>query len=185
MSLELVSLLAAVGTFVVIAATAAAAIVQLRHLRSSNQISAINGFQEILESPEFIAARRFVQSELPRLLKDPRFASRVENRVLDSELAGLNLVANVFESLGIYCKYRLIDKEVACDLFSGPVLWSWTALMPYIAIRRRLLDAPGIAENFEYMAMLCEDFEARHPQGAYPPGARRLRVEEPSREEKA
>jgi hypothetical protein len=177
MSLELLSTLAAVGTFVVIAATAYAGIVQLRHLRSSNQISAITGIQGVIESPEFEAARRFIQSDLPRLMKEPRFAARI-GRVLDSELSGLTTIINVFESLGVFCKYSIIDREVACDLLSGPILSSWTALVPFIAIRRRILDAPAFAENFEYLAMLCEDFEARHPDGAYPRGARRMRVEE-------
>ncbi|HEV2909756.1 MAG TPA: hypothetical protein VGX02_10825, partial [Candidatus Eremiobacteraceae bacterium] len=76
MSLELLSAIAAIGTFVVIAATAVAAIVQLRHLRSSNQISAITGIQETIESPEFEAARRFIHSDLPLLMKEPRFAER-------------------------------------------------------------------------------------------------------------
>ena len=42
MSLELVNTLATCATFVVIAATAIAAIVQLRQLRASNQIVAFN-----------------------------------------------------------------------------------------------------------------------------------------------
>ena len=178
MSLELLSTLAAIGTFVVIAATAVAAVVQLRHMRSSNQISAIMGVQEVIESHEFRAARRFIQDELPRLMKEANFAARIKGRVLDSELASLNLVGNIFENLGAFCKYGIIDKEVFCDLFSGPVLSAWTAMMPVIAVRRRSLAAPALLENFEYLAMLCEDFEARHPDGAYPRGARRMLVKE-------
>ncbi len=179
MSPEQISAIAAVGTFVVIAATAFAAIAQLRHLRSSNQISAITGVQEVIESAEFRAARRFLQNDLPRLMKEPHFLPGIEQRVLDDDLASLNLVGNIFENLGAFCKYGIIDKEIVCDLFSGPILSSWTAMMPIIAIRRRCLDAPALLENFEYLAMLCEDFETRHPDGAYLQGARRLRVEEP------
>jgi hypothetical protein len=47
-------------------------------------------------------------------------------------------------------------------------------MAPIISIRRRILDAPALLENFEYLAMLCEDFETRHPNGAYPSGARRM-----------
>jgi hypothetical protein len=178
MSLELLSTIAAVGTFVVIAATAIAAIAQLRHLRSSNQISAIGGVQEVIESAEFEAARRFIQNDLPRFMKEPHFAKRAEKRVLDDELAPLQLIGNVFESLGIFCKYGIIDKAVACDLFSGPILSTWTALVPFLAIRRRSLDAPALWENFEFLAVLCEDFEMRHPDGAYPKWARRMNIGE-------
>ncbi|MBV8282486.1 MAG: hypothetical protein JO347_10555, partial [Candidatus Eremiobacteraeota bacterium] len=45
MSLELWSTIAAVGTFVVITATAIAAVIQLRHMRSSNQITILNDFR--------------------------------------------------------------------------------------------------------------------------------------------
>jgi hypothetical protein len=51
MSFELVNTLATFGTFVVIAATAIAAVVQLRHARSSNQIAALNELRETMESP--------------------------------------------------------------------------------------------------------------------------------------
>ena len=46
MSLELANTLATLGTFVVIAATAIAAILQLRHARTSNQIAALNELRE-------------------------------------------------------------------------------------------------------------------------------------------
>jgi len=179
MNLELISAIAAIGTFVVIAASAIAAIIQLRHLRSGNQISAITGVQEVIESAEFRNARRFIQNDLPRLMKEPHFLPRIAQRVLDDELTSFNLVGNIFENLGAFCKYGIIDKEIVCDLFSGPILSSWTVMMPLIAIRRRHLEAPALLENFEYLASLCEDFETRHPDGAYPRGARRMRVEEP------
>ena len=50
MSVELLSTLASVGTFIVIGATAIAAIIQLRHMRGSNQIIALTECRETLES---------------------------------------------------------------------------------------------------------------------------------------
>jgi hypothetical protein len=97
---------------------------------------------------------------------------------LDNELSPVQLIGNVYESLGIFCKYGIIDKAVACDLFSGPILSSWTALIPFLAIRRRCLDAPALWEKFEFLAVLCEDFEMRHPDGAYPKWARRINIGE-------
>ena len=73
MSLELVNTLATFGTFFVIAATAIAAIVQLRHARSSNQIAALNELRETMETPEFQAARHFLVTELPVKVQDPAF----------------------------------------------------------------------------------------------------------------
>jgi hypothetical protein len=53
MSLELLNTFATFGTFVVITATAVAALVQLRHARSSNQIAALNELRKAQETPEF------------------------------------------------------------------------------------------------------------------------------------
>jgi hypothetical protein len=50
-SLELWSTLAAVGTFVVIAATAIAAFVQLRHIRRSNQLAGLQSTLDMLLDP--------------------------------------------------------------------------------------------------------------------------------------
>ena len=61
MSRELVNTFATLGTFVVIAATAIAAIVQLRHMRGSNQIVALNELREARETPEFQAALQLLQ----------------------------------------------------------------------------------------------------------------------------
>jgi Tfp pilus assembly protein PilE len=52
-SLELITTLASIGTLLVIAATAFAAFVQLRHLSGSNSITALTESREVLESTEF------------------------------------------------------------------------------------------------------------------------------------
>ncbi len=52
MPLELVSTVASIGTFVVIAATAIVAVVQLRHLRNANEIQYIQAFMDEYEGPE-------------------------------------------------------------------------------------------------------------------------------------
>jgi hypothetical protein len=79
MSLELVNTLATFGTFVVIAATAIAAIVQLRHARSSNQIEALAELREEMENEEMQSAHRFIRHELAERLKDPIFRHQLWN----------------------------------------------------------------------------------------------------------
>lgn len=71
MSLEAWSTAASIGTFVVIAATAIAALAQLRHMRSSNQIAALTAMQKMLESERFTHHQRFVVEQLPKLITDP------------------------------------------------------------------------------------------------------------------
>jgi hypothetical protein len=174
MSLELLSAIASVGTFAVILVTAVAAVVQLRHMRGSNQIAALTECREVIESPEFSAARRFIQDELPVLLEEPGFAARVERRVLETQLQPINFIGNFFENLGAFVKYGIIDREIACDLWSGVVQITWNTLLPVTNIRRKFLKTQALLENFEYLAVLSEDYIARHPDGAYPKGMRRM-----------
>jgi hypothetical protein len=79
MSLELWNTFATFGTFLVISATAIAAIAQLRHARGSNQIAAINELRETGERAEFRAAQHFVVTQLPEKLHDPAFRYQVVN----------------------------------------------------------------------------------------------------------
>jgi hypothetical protein len=173
MPLDLISTLADVGTFLVISTTAIVAILQLRHARGRNQIEALSEMREAIESPDFFAAREFLQDELPSLLTQPGFAQRVSRRVLENDLQAINKVGYLFENLGTFVKYGIIDRDIACDLWADVVVSCWHSLAPVVVIRRRALT-PSSLENFEYLAVLCDDWRAKHPAGAYPPGVRRM-----------
>lgn len=56
MSLELSNTLATLTTTIIIAATAVAAIVQLRHLRASNQIAGQLALRQVLLDDNFMGA---------------------------------------------------------------------------------------------------------------------------------
>jgi hypothetical protein len=175
MSLELVSAIAAIGTFVVIAATAFAAIVQLHHLRGGNQIVALTEIREVVESEKFVAARRFLVDELPGLMKEPGVKEGLQGVLIDARLEQASYVGNIFEGLGTLVKYRIIDRDIACDLWGGVVLIAWKQLLPITTLRRQRPGPWGaLWENFEYLAVMSEDFYQRHPQGAYPDGVRRM-----------
>jgi len=60
MSQETLSTAAAIGTFVVIAATAIAAVAQLRHLRAANQVSAVRVLMGEYDGAELRDAFHFV-----------------------------------------------------------------------------------------------------------------------------
>ena len=178
MTLELWNTFATFGTFVVIAATAIAALVQLRHARGSNQIAALNELQDASQTPQFEEAQHSVSTELGSKLKDPEFryqlanraARAIENRAF---MGKINLVGNFYEHLGLLVKTGLIDRELALDFWSGTTPLAWEAFAPYLAIARRSAgDATW--ENFEYLAVLSQDWRAAHPKGAYPAATRRI-----------
>jgi hypothetical protein len=174
MSLELLSAIASVGTFLVIAATAVAAIIQLRHMRGGNQIIALTECREVIESPAFTEARRWIQDDLPLRLKEPGIKDKLENRVMAKDLQAIDFVGNFFENLGALVKHGIIDQEIACDLWSQVVVETWRSLLPVTTLRRRSGGSRALLENFEYLVVLSEDFMARNPDGVYPNSMRRM-----------
>jgi hypothetical protein len=169
-SLELWNTIGTFGTFVVIAATAVAALVQLRHMRSSNQIVALTECRETLESEGFQEAQRFVSYDLPDRLRDPNEVLRIAQprSQFEGEYRAIDTVANFFENMGVFVKNGIIDQKLACDMWAFVILRNWRALLPIITFVREDLAAPGIWENFEYLAVLSERFSKRYPVGTYP-----------------
>ena len=80
MSLELVNTLASLVTATVIGATAIAAIVQLRHMRMGNQITALLSLQNEFDSKDFRDAEDVIRKERRRactkIPNSANFASR-------------------------------------------------------------------------------------------------------------
>ena len=177
MSLELVNTLATFGTFVVIAATAIAAIVQLRHARSSNQIVALNELREMMEAPEFVAAFEFISTELSSKLQDSSFRHQWNDRSARTDegkrpIGKIRTIMNYYEGMGVLVKTGLVDRELALDMWSEVIIGAWDNLAPFTVMgRRRQRD---LCENFEYLTVLAQDFLAAHPKGTYPSGVRRI-----------
>ncbi|HEV2038238.1 MAG TPA: hypothetical protein VGQ96_06490 [Candidatus Eremiobacteraceae bacterium] len=159
------SVIAALGTFVVIAATAIAAIVQLRHMRSSNQIAILTELREEYADPEFIAAREFVR-RLSTELDDPHVRAQLREDPLPIALRQFLRVAYVYENLGCFVKRGILDTDLVCDLWA-PVVWGmWRTMAPAIVIARRT-KGQSIMENFEYLAFVSNRYLEKHPT-SYP-----------------
>ncbi len=179
MSLELWNTVGTLGTFLVITATAIAALVQLRHMRRSNQIAALSELFEKANTPEAIAARHFVFTEIAEKMQDPAFRYEVLNRAArtreNAEAIGKAVaVGSYYEEMGLLAKAGLVDRDLVCDMHGEPVIALWNALLEFTAIGRE--RNPELLENFEYLVVLAEDWHASHPSGSYPPNVRRLDV---------
>lgn len=178
MTAEQLTAFASVGTFVVIAATSIAAVIQLRHMRGGNQLAALNHIQEAYESESFKAAQRYLSQDFPALVSEPEYRRKLYQLPAPPDIAQLSVVGNHYETMATLVKNRILDATVICDLFAGPTLLAWNALLPVIAARRHVYG-PLVWENFEYLAVLAQDWFKRHPRGAYPSGLRRMAVEHP------
>lgn len=181
MSLEVVTAFAQIGTFVVIAATAVAALVQLSHLRAANQIAASNMFIQEYEGPELREAFSFVRSQLKQRLEDPAFREEIRSGDLERSKHPEITVCNFFDQWGGYYRHGAMDRTMFMRHSAGVVLAFWQQLEPVVA-----LSAEGGAnkafEQFEYLAVQAQEWEANHPGGDYPKGVRRLPLTDPWRD---
>lgn len=175
MSPEWVTALASAGTLAVIAASAIAALLQLRHMRSGNQISLLTAYNSEFDTQEFQLAFAYVRSVLPERLK--------EEAVLDQlaaappfvdEYAAIRTIANFFEDMGAFVLTGLLDGNIVCTLYSENVTSAWQSIAPVTALLRHKLQSPAIWENFEYLACLAQRFIEQHPTGTYPVGLARM-----------
>src|SRR5579872_2628388 len=163
--LDIVNTIAAVGTFVVIAATAIAAIIQLRHLRASNQLQGLLDVIGRLEDEKIYEWFSETRRELPSLLEDPKYVRSVLEGTYDRNVAWLQ-VGNRHERIGSLLKYKLIPEEAFLDVYSGVVIRTWDLMLPVTALLRSKNE--NVWENFEYMYVRAKAFDERYQHGNYP-----------------
>jgi hypothetical protein len=174
-TLEALSTAAAVGTFLVIAATAIAALVQLRHLRVSNQLEALLAILSLPYDPVLNEAFQFVSHELEPRMNDAEFRRELAGPRVDRKIHKELLVCDYYERLGSIVKNGLIPEELYFDN-STPDQY-WKLLSQVIAIRRRA-RGPVAYDNFEYLIARSRAYDRRHPNGTYPPSMERIEIED-------
>jgi hypothetical protein len=175
---ETLSAIASVGTFIVIAVTAFAALVQLRHIRAGNQLAGLINHVARWESDALQSAADFVETKLPAKMKDPEFLDSLWVRTPDRRIHQELRVADWCEQMGSYIKYGMISEAQYLDLGAFYVASMWDQLRDVIAIRRAATGTNSMFENFEFLAARAKAFNAAHPAGNYPPHVQHLLLEE-------
>jgi len=178
MTAETLSSIASVGTFIVIAVTAAAALVQLRHIRAGNQLTGLLHHVERWESDTLQAAADFVETKLPAKMKDSEFLDSLWVVTPDRRVHQELRVADWCEQMGSYIKYGMIDEAQYLDLGAFYVSSMWDQLRDVIVIRRAATGTNAMFENFEFLAARAKAFNAAHPAGNYPRRVKHLITEE-------
>jgi hypothetical protein len=171
---EILNTAAAIGTFTVIAATAIAAVIQLRHMRANNQLEGLLSVLARVEDSNFNRWVTAAQRQLPQLLADPEYRQSVVEGTFNRDVAWLNL-ANSYDWVGSLVKNRLIPVDAFLDVYSFRVRQAWKVLEPVTALVRPVAG-DAVWENFEYLYVKAEDWAKAHPRGNYPKHVRRLTV---------
>jgi hypothetical protein len=164
MSVELWSAVASSATFVVLAITAIVAVVQLHHIRGSNQVSAIDEFREALDSPDYRAAM-LLSVELARRIDDPAVRRDLAADPWPEWLLPLGYSFRLFETFGTYVKHGILNERIVFDLWRSVFIDNWDRLAPAIVVMRRT-EGPAFMENFEMLACMAKQrkYESNYPR---------------------
>lgn len=179
MSAEWLTAIGTLGTFVVIAASAIAALLQIRHMRSGNAISLLTSYNNEFDTQTFQLAFIYVRSELPaRLEQDAVMDQLAKAPPFVGEYEAIRTIANFFEDMGAFVLSNLLDSQIVCMLYAENATSAWRAISPVAALIRHKLNAPSVWENFEYLALLSTQFIERYPNGLYPKDLPRMPLDQ-------
>lgn len=176
MSLEILNSVAAVGTFVVIGATAIAAVVQLGHLRASNQLHGLLTVLARVESASFNEWVDGARHLLEEKMSDPDYRRSIFEGTFERANNPWLYLANSYEWVGSLVRQGLIAEAPFMDVYAGRVLRAWNIVEEAIAIVRRRSSA--VWENFEYLYVRAQKWQAEHPQGVYPKNVPRVEIKD-------
>jgi hypothetical protein len=156
-----------VATLIVVGAASVAAIIQLRHLRTSNQLNAL---LEIMNQWNLAAVQAALAEllSIPAKMKDPGYVEGLKaHGAVDRAAHPEFLALDLWEQIGTYAKYGLVDEQILLDITSTQVANAWRCAEPVISLVRERAG-PAAFENFEYLAVRAKLWERRYPGGSYP-----------------
>jgi hypothetical protein len=175
MTIELLSAMAQIGTFVVIALTAIAALIQLQHLRSANQLTSWQTYFQMYEGAELRDAFHFVREELADRLNDRSFRGELRSNRVDRARHPEVKIANFFDQWGLYYRMGAIDRRAFMISNAAVIVSFWRRLEPAITLLAVQYGGVNTSfESFEYMAVQAKEWLASHPGGNYPTGVARM-----------
>lgn len=159
-SVEFVAAISSIVSSAVVVVGAVAAVRQLRHLRASNEVSALADIVNRYERPDVRESFFFVRSELPNKMRDPAFLEALERNPIAGEARAIIPLLNYWESVGGFVLSGAISEESIMLGFSWALVDTWYAVAPAIEILRRTQD-PLVGENFEHLAAFATRWLAK------------------------
>jgi hypothetical protein len=169
-----VNLFIALATLLVLSAAAIAALVQLRHIRSSNESNTFSTALELWFTPSVQRGLGFIQHDLAAKMDDPAFRGELDAQGgVDHERHPELNVLDYFDNLGIYVVLGTVREGLILQAAAQLIATLWETLSPTIAIMRRKRGKQLYA-SFEYLAWRARLWNKRYPDGYTPSGFTRL-----------
>ena len=170
--LEAINTVATVATFVVLTAGAIAALVQLRHMRTGNQLKAFIDIYSRAQTPEMAQLFQTALRDLPKLTQDPEYMRQWTIGSALSEGSPTRL-AFWFDEVGVALREGLVSEHLIFQVGTSAhtTVAVWRNMRPIIDLVRQ--RAPSAFLHFEYTAVRARQWIERHPNGDYPRNAPR------------
>src|SRR5215469_7154234 len=137
MTWESISGAAAVVTTIVIAATAVAAIVQIRQLKLATQLEGFLALHREYSSPEMYLAREYVANQLPNRLRDEAYRRDLVTGAAFSAAHPELVIGNFWEKVGTLVSTGLLAPNLYLETGAYRVIEAWDQLAEVIELRRR------------------------------------------------
>ncbi len=173
MSPEWLAAVSSLATLFVIGLTAYAAMRQISHLRSGNQVAALLPLTEKYQTPEIQESLDYVVGKLNSDLRDPAVRAGVIARPSSGAARQANKIFNFYESVGALVCARALDLQLVLRYFTLPSEM-WEIGGDFIALTRST-RGNEVFENFEALVAMQLAYEKRHGTSLYPRGLPRLK----------
>lgn len=168
MNAELLTATSSVATLLVVAVTAYAALRQIKHLRSGNQVAALLPLTDEYQSDQIRKSLDYIIGTLQADLNDPAVRAGVVARPATGLARKAMSCLNFYESVGALVCAGALDLELVLRYFTLPSE-VWEISSDYIALTRRS-RGPEVFENFEALVALENKHAKRHGTSRYPSG---------------
>lgn len=166
---------ASAATAVIIAATAVAAVVQLRHMRAGNAIEAILSFRSIIEDEQHRHATNVLRTgDLERAMQDAHFRRFLYRRLMQRPTADVPesyvdlldsamLMGNCFELIGGMIRNKVATPDIFLPNYWWVVVGVWDRMSSWISLMRQYSGSDGMYVDFEFLTVLAREWGEKHP----------------------
>lgn len=150
----------------VVGVTAYAALRQIRHMRSGNQVAALLPMTEKYQSSAIQASMSYVLTSLRSDLESAEVRAGIVATPMTGPARNALALFNFYETLGALVTAGTLDLELVLRYFTLPSD-VWEAGADFIALSRRD-SRPEVFENFEALVAMERAYAKVHGTSRYP-----------------
>jgi hypothetical protein len=156
MTSEGITAASAAITTLVIAATAIAAVIQIRQLKLATQLEGYLALHREFGSPEMYAIRQYVANELPKRLLDQKYRDELESGTAFAATHPELVLGNFWEKVGTLVSTGLLAPNLYLETGAYRVIEAWDQLSDVIALRRK--KEPLQWAGFDHIVGLSREY---------------------------